>query len=333
LGDDSFAYPCCNRSLTKPLQIVFLEDVDRSLEIKDSGRTDTDYKDWLMRRLLVLPTLALILLGLIALPVKAQSSNEAALRRFVERLLGLPNDKAQLLIEELPKDLSVAVPIPEKARILGSIVRGRGNYQIVFDAVQSPEQVEAFYRDRLKVEGWVPQAETFRIGGFDSSTSSIPDIYCQSPTGPALFLTIGSAENSFTPVSLTLSANQVEQICRARSSEWDLQASPLPRLGNPKDTEVAAKGGGGGGDQFYSLAGITTKLSSQALFADYAAQLKKSGWIQQANGQERGLNWSIWRFQDQQKQSWQAFMTFTQVEGRPGEYIARIIAFQDNASE
>jgi hypothetical protein len=286
-----------------------------------------------MRHLFVLPILVLSLLSSNPAVVTAQSSDEAALRRFIERFLRLNDNKSQLLIGELPKDLSIALPIPDKAEVLGSVVHSGGNYQILLDTVQSPKQVQDFYRDRLKAEGWTPREETSGLGGFDSSPFEFPDTYCKSSTGPALFLTIGSEGNPFTPVNLTLNDNQGREICRQQAVERGFPRSPLPTLETPEDTEVISSGSGGGGDQFYSSAGITTKLSSQALFANYAAQLKEAGWTQQANGQEDRLNWSIWRFQDQQKQPWQAIMTFTQVEGKSGEYIGRITAFQDGVRD
>lgn len=281
-----------------------------------------------MHRLFVLPAL-ISLLCLIPASSKAQLPNEAVPRRLVERLLGFPDSKSQLLIGELPKNLPVALPIPEKAEILGSIVYAGRGYQILLDAVQPSEQVEAFYRDRLKAEGWSPPRELPAFGGFASGNYRNPDLYCKSTDGPALSLTIHPRENSFTPVNLTVNGGQQGQVmCRSPFPESDFPNSPLPPLYDPEDTEVVSSGSGGGGDQFYSSAGITTKLSSQALFSNYAAQLKKAGWTQQANGQEGGLNWSIWRFQDQKKQPWQAIMTFTQVEGKSGEYIGRITAFQ-----
>src|ERR671933_1361877 len=88
-----------------------------------------------------------------------------AVRTLAERLLGLPHhsdaeaEPVRVLAGALPNDLPCAVPLPEGVTVIGSVSyppvqsaydqRGR-RVTIPFDTALQPEEVMAYYQDRLR---------------------------------------------------------------------------------------------------------------------------------------------------------------------------------------
>src|SRR5918911_2443456 len=94
-----------------------------------------------------------------------------AVRTLAERPLSLPHDPdveaepVRLLAGALPDDLPCAVRIPEGVTVIGSVSyppvqsaydqRGR-RVTILFDTALQPEEVMAYYQDRLRADRVCP---------------------------------------------------------------------------------------------------------------------------------------------------------------------------------
>src|SRR5437764_1337504 len=130
-----------------------------------------------------------------------------AVRTLAERLLSLPHhsdaeaESVRVLVGALPDDLPCAVPIPEGVTVIGSVSyppvqsaydqRGRW-VTILFDTALQPEEVMAYYQDRLRAEGWADgskDVETARAsaGGFRFADPPrrMACLICRGEQGPA----------------------------------------------------------------------------------------------------------------------------------------------------
>jgi hypothetical protein len=74
-------------------------------------------------------------------------------------------EEPQLYVGQFPPDILFAVPLPEGARVIGSVA-GSTLTVIYANAPQTPAQSLAFYRDRLQQDGWRPVIPGMSRGGF-----------------------------------------------------------------------------------------------------------------------------------------------------------------------
>src|SRR5918911_1645322 len=109
-----------------------------------------------------------------------------AVRTLAERPLSLPHDPdaeaepVRVLAGALPGNLPCAVPVPEGVTVIGSVSyppvqsaydqRGR-RVTILFDTTLQPDEVMAYYQDRLRTEGWADRSKDVEtapatVGGF-----------------------------------------------------------------------------------------------------------------------------------------------------------------------
>jgi hypothetical protein len=99
---------------------------------------------------------------------------------LARRLLapGAP-DSVAFLTGSLPSDLPLALPLPDNARVIGTLVQNRGNgvmvNTVVVDAPYGPSDVGTYYEQRLPSMGWnaPPPAQDLA-----------PGFFCQAAEGP-----------------------------------------------------------------------------------------------------------------------------------------------------
>jgi hypothetical protein len=78
-------------------------------------------------------------------------AREDLLRELALRLSTYPgdprNDDPQLLVGQLPDNLAIPVPMPENSRLIGTLIRGPENIDVILDSALSPAAVMSFYKE------------------------------------------------------------------------------------------------------------------------------------------------------------------------------------------
>ena len=133
----------------------------------------------------------------IAIAETPNNDDEMIPRGVVERLLRLNivdfmGVEKQLLLGKLPDNLPVEIPRPANSQIVGTIQRGKDNYQIELDIPQSATQVESFYENQLTQKGWKQQRQPSPQQAFATSVNQANKNlgYCKSEKGPSINLSI-----------------------------------------------------------------------------------------------------------------------------------------------
>ncbi len=257
------------------------------------------------------------------------------LLRFTERLIAPPVPSQSypvlrnitLLPGELPRDISIGIPIPNNAEIIGSLERSYDEYkqvEILLDVpFKKPNETVEFYRNSLKKVGWneheaigAPQA-----GGFISTTPYNVAIFCRYENkGPSLTI------NVYTPdiakpedVRLNLNTDPQASVCIGRP------AAPIPFGGSgiyqvmpnliaPAGAVQRTSGSGGSLETRYSEATIETELSTNDLETYYRNQLTEAGWKLKEKGNDSSFAWSTWSFADQSNNHWSGFLFVSDAE-------------------
>jgi hypothetical protein len=128
----------------------------------------------------------------------ANAHDEATFRELAMKLIAAryPNPQSgeppQLLVGRLPPDLPFELPLPEGARVLGSLLQGDVSTAImVLVTERPPDQVVGFYKERLKAAGWSKQEFPGQQRGFVHSGPMSPSFahFFLGDTGPTLIVT------------------------------------------------------------------------------------------------------------------------------------------------
>lgn len=265
------------------------------------------------------------------------ANDEAVPRQLVLRLLGWPGSEAQLFVGRLPDRLPVELPFPDGAKVLGSLARNlqnsRQNFEILLDVIQSPEQAQAFYRERLQAAGWHELPLFPGLKGFTPPSLSLGNQsrFCKGTDGPSVSIAANAVQNAPTDVRLNLNVySDNSKNCEQQQQVLSrIEENPLPNLSSPPNTRTLSTTGGGGSSQGYdSKALLETELNGQTLAADYAAQLKQASWTSSGGGQSGPMTWSSWNLKDRQGRSWQGMLSLLKVPQKPNQYFASVTVFR-----
>jgi hypothetical protein len=260
-------------------------------------------------------------------PAGEQSVTEQALvRRLLTRPMFPQEQEPQLLPGQLPANFPLELPLPEGSRIVGSVVRSPDVAEIVLDVPLAPEQVLAFYRERLSAAGWQPpeEQEGHRPGGFAPSNFHMPNhAFFARRDGPgSLHFTVWTGKGGIADVRVN--ADMSEQAARQQRMHrrrmhgiHDL----LPWIEPPAGAQQMGGGGSGGEDSFYSLATVETDMDLSSLAAHYAAQLEKAGWTRTDAGQSGPLAWHTWTLQDEEQEPWDGLFSIMKVPGKERRHM------------
>lgn len=109
--------------------------------------------------------------------VEIIGGDEESLREFVQRYFspiypGAGDNEKRILIGSLPDDLPIDLPLPEGARVVATVMESSAFTLVILDALQTPDEVEAFYAQSLADLGWQPAPEHQPGGGFVPSGDS-----------------------------------------------------------------------------------------------------------------------------------------------------------------
>ena len=239
--------------------------------------------------------------------------DEASLREFVGRALTYHYPGAEggttVLIGALPEDLSFELPVPESARVIGSILRGplSGGAEVILDVDLTAEEALAFYQERMLDAGWEEPPQQAYSGGFVSG--SWPGTTFCLGTDEAL-ITLSTYEASGQPTEIRLSIQQPAQYsaCLPESTGMDAASRLIPVLESPPGSLIQSGGGSSGEGMADTSAVLSTELSPGELALRFAGQLEEAGWKQQAQDEAQEVAWSAWTKHDSEGQEWSGLL-------------------------
>ncbi|MCB9449966.1 MAG: hypothetical protein H6672_00915 [Anaerolineaceae bacterium] len=301
------------------------------------------------RRLLVIVIIGLALAGLTAIlqagggrgsggvsTVEIRGGNAESIREFFARTLrsyGPAGDTIIVYVGSLPDDLPFDLPLPEDARLIGSITHSvYTSTEIIFDTAVSPKDLVAFYTENLPGDAWrantnlpVPQ------GGFVQQETSIGN-FC-STTGE-FWMTINSTamDGELTDAHIYISAPGDPSTCGGNEINMATDAfTMLPELRTPEGVEIlpqVSSGGGGGGGfgQRYASMGVVlgTERPLADVLTDYNVQLEGAGWHNVMAESGTGFAWSSWTITDESGVIWGGTLTITASPTSENEFSATI---------
>lgn len=232
-------------------------------------------------------------------------------------------EDVQILVGELPANLPIALPLPQNASVIGSLVRLGHSAQIVLDVDQSVKAVVAFYREQLVSASWRELDSPIRFGGFSFPSEAANLIFCKSQRGPALTVTCNEITGALTEVRLNLQLDARHTPCAMVSMRGGPLMPPIPNLRTPAGARWRGGGSGGGGsDDWHSTVNLETDLDAAALIAHYNEQLQSVGWNLRDQGRSGSSAWSAWRFSDDQHNLWAGVLIILDSIGKTGERFA-----------
>jgi hypothetical protein len=266
---------------------------------------------WQRRHLVGAAVGLLVVLGGWPAPATRAQQPASQLQELAERLLAAPypipdrqqEATVQLLPGQVPTDLPFVFQLPPAAQVVGSMVRSGGPLSgttVVLDIPGAPDDVLTFYARELEAQHWRPASigPFPSSGGFQTNPPGMGPVYCQSPNGPSLSLTIHP--RTAGPNDVRLSTSTSPGLCNPPSPpggtpQMPLGATLLPRLTPPPGVDLrGGSGGGGGPNRWSSEATAETTRSPAELEAHFAQQLAAAGWIRQDGRADGRLAWSAW---------------------------------------
>ena len=254
--------------------------------------------------------------------VEIIGGDEAALREFVERWLGptYPGQQADhvtVYLGSLPTDLPYALPLPEGTRVIGSVNQALFSYlQVILETSLSPEEVMAFYDERLLETGWQAASDASYGGGFVSGDPWLA--YCLGEEA-ALSITASPWITGGTDVRLFIERDLRYSRCNSEyMSGQDPGTALIPTLKSPPGVQMVGGITSGSSDSMdaYTETHLLTDLSAGEVAANYNEQLEAAGWTLLESGESEGHAWSYWSLTDEEGLEW--FGTLVLLEVPPG---------------
>ena len=263
-------------------------------------------------------------------------AREDLLRELALRLVTYPgdprNDNPQLLVGQLPENLVIPVPLPEKSQVLGTLIHGPENIDIVLDSEHSPDAVLSFYKERMAEMGWNelemmgPMHGGFmhsRHPGFVHHTT-----FCKGTDGPGLTLNTIEGKQQGSDVRLHLAfgseLSPCAQVNLRHQRMHGLHGLIPPLIPPPRARQQGGGGSGGGMGNWQTTASLDTDLDLPTIATHYAQQLEKGGWTKSDEGFSGPLAWSTWTFQDEDKQNWNGLFFVLKVPGKQREHALEV---------
>lgn len=275
------------------------------------------------------------------------NDREAILREFVMRLSTFPGDprvnNPRLLLEQMPGNLPFEIPLPPDSRVLGTLIRGPENADIILDAAQPPEQVIAWYRERMKQNGIeeLEQPTMGMRGGFTHTRFNLENraTFCFGSHGPSLNVAAYAKDDDSTISDVRLDLDMTGQQCAQRKRMSRMHHHPIhdffPPLKPPAGTQQTGGGGGSGGNNsMYSTATLTMNEERDLaeLGAHYASQLEQGGWTRLDEGSNGPVAWSRWTYRDEDNELWNANFLILKTQEQQPQYQLYIQATMDESS-
>ncbi len=273
-------------------------------------------------------------------------------------------EEPQVLVNEIPDNLPIDIPIPEKAEVIGSMAMnmtsGPQSIQIILDVPGEPEEVLEFYRDHLDAD-WEEQSHSREEGFVASGMGEIADFRSMSGNGGA-FQVIAFSKENVTDVRLILTNGALEEGLRDEiSTPQPMDSTPeesqavLPSMEAPEDAiqwgsrhggsnGSSSWGGSSGGispvdrltESRYSEANLETSMSLEQLQSYYTELLKQSDWTLDTSGVNYQVAWSTWSFNDYLGNQWDGFLLIRAMDQEDSKQLylrADLVQFAEGVSE
>ncbi len=317
--------------------------------------------------------LIVLLLGCIGCNSTANSGSEssdcpesAELLDLIERFFTFPGmaEAPQIMVNEIPDDFPLDIPIPEKAEVIGSMamnmMNGPQSIQIILDVPGEPKEVLEFYRDHLLDEGWDERSDSHDEGFVPSGWFESVDFRQQDGDEHSLqVMAYFREDQNVTDVRLAVmiarNTGAEEATPPPASSGTDERQTVLPTLEAPEDTMqwgiryggfdgTSSWGGSGGGispanksaEARYSEANLETSISLEQLQSYYTALLQKADWTVDASGVNHPVAWSTWSFNDFLGNQWAGFLLIRALDQKGSKQLylrADLVQFAEGVSE
>ncbi len=221
-----------------------------------------------------------------------------------------------LLVGELPRDLPYPLPVPDGARVLGTLVRRLP--VVVLAATLTTEAVLAFFTERLAAAGWTDDAR--RRGGGSSggfvhaprATTRLTASFYAPDRQLALTVVAAPAPDGHGITILLAPFTRIPPVSPRERRSRDNIFSVLPGLLPPAGGAQFFEGGSGSPDHVATSAWVEGDFPLAALQAHYTHALRHAGWSV-ADGAESGpAAWSRWTFHDDDGSRWSALLLIAQ---------------------
>lgn len=278
-----------------------------------------------------------VLLIICSVPISAQAAeepveDEPAIQELAIRLLapsypGAPDvENTKIFVGTLPDEMPVSLPMPEGARILGSVVKGEQEIDVVLDVNQTPKQVLDFYKENMAADNWSEIEGGFEpVGGFVPAPDVDRITFCRGARNPSVTISAYEVKDGFTDVRLNVDTNPDRSPCR-ESRIFEDWVTPLPKLVAPPNAKhLSGSLSGGDGSIVRSTATLETDINSAALEEYYADQLKEANWTYIESGQCGPVAWSTWKVMDEDDLEWDGQLIVLET---PGTGKQRFVQFQ-----
>ena len=238
------------------------------------------------------------------------NSSNAEILFFLERMLTFPGTAPgnfiTILPGKLPADLPFEVPVPDGAKVIGSLIRPEDKYeqiQIILDVPEKPEKIIEFYRNSLKKAGWNEPESSYEGLGFSSTPSMLESVtFCQyEREGPSLEIMVFTLDGEKpADVRLSLNTNPKVPVCHEFYYEQpESTKDVLPLLLAPEGAVQKGGGDGSSGNVRNLHTVLETELGLIELETHYRDQLIETGWELKEKGSSGSIAWSTWSFSDE----------------------------------
>ncbi|MBE7384027.1 MAG: hypothetical protein F6J95_021740 [Leptolyngbya sp. SIO1E4] len=265
-------------------------------------------------------------------PTTVESPEDlATLRELAEHFAGVGVPGDELIVGELPEGLVLEnLPMPDDARLLGSIARGGNYFDILLQSNQSPQAIDAFYQEQLLSAGWQLVSFPGNIWNFAKADimaqleeQHSTDSFCSDTEGVYLHTTATAFQpNQATTVNLSVQQVEAEGMPLDCSANAFDNLPPLPTLHLPDTVRpTAGTTTPTTGDLLATYVVIESDMTGEALLAHFAEQYEQAGWAPVERSDDEGPFSASWTIENDQGQTWQSTFNVLRLHGTTDEYL------------
>lgn len=259
-------------------------------------------------------------------PAGDEALRELAVRLLASRFMG-PGLEAgavepRLLVGQMPADLPFELPVPEGARVLGTLVHGIPT--VALDTALAGDDAVAFYRDQLRARGWSEEPFGPHHGGFVNSAfgdRAMGNFF--SPDGQyRLLVNTAPAPGGRTTLQLSVHSDgreQAQQMRQRRGMGRDVMAI-FPVIRSPSGGRQFSEGGSSGGDRADTFGRLEGDFDVPSLVTHYTEELVRGGWERSDGGHSGPVAWSTWTFRDDEGAAWRGLLLILRRTDLPGRF-------------
>ncbi len=259
--------------------------------------------------------------------VTIMGDDPAALKEYFSRWLAPgsygPSDKdTTIWIGQLPEDSPLPLPIPESARVIGSMEGPYSALEVLFDIDQPFEEVRQFYRRALTADGWTTPESPSPDGGFVDTPFEV-DSYCLQKSDAYITLSGREIEGAPAEVRLNLMIPAEYTPCDPQFGGQPLDTSRLlPALSAPPGVVTQSAGAGSSDNYAEASANLRTSVTPSDLLTGYNQQLAAAGWKFSSSETAETFAWSTWTVPEMDGQAWNGMLLILQTPPESDELYA-----------